>query len=257
MKKSLVVTLLLAAAIAGSTAPASSQIYKQKRYFGPIPWNSFSVSFGFFDGANIDNLAAYLDKYAKDRQGSETFEELGNAPFFRVGYERQITPNHFLRFSTCFTYVTASSIGEFRGTFPDPARPDTLVNLDLTLERTFKTYLVSMEMGFLYYFVPPEVRRLSPYAGGGFAGVVPLVRLNTDARYHGEPFDPASVDFTKNSVQAGLHMEFGVNYYLTNRYAAAIEGRYQMAQSKIHVYRGNIDLDYAGFSLALVFSYLL
>jgi opacity protein-like surface antigen len=257
MKRSLIVAILLAAAIAGPAVLSAGPVYKEKKYFGPIPWNGFSLSFGFYDGANIDNLTEYLDKYAKDRNGYETFEDLGNAPFARIGYERQITPNHFLRFSTCFTYITTSSIGAFVDTYPDPARPDTLVNFDLSVERTFKAYIISMEAGFLYYFVAPEVQRFSPYTGGGFAAVAPLVRLETDARYHGEPFDPASLDFSKNSVQAGLHLEFGMNYYLTNRYAAAIEGRYQMAQSKLRVYRGNFDLDYSGFSLAIVLSYLL
>jgi len=262
MKKSIAVSTLIAVAIMACAVHAAEPLYKQKKYFGPIPWNSFSLSVGFFDGADIDRLTEYLDKYATDRHGYENFEDLGNAPYIRLGYERQLTPNHFLRLSTCFTYLKTTSLGEYVDSYVvpnpyDPMRPDTLMNFDLDVERTFKTYFMSAEVGFLYYFVTPEVQRFSPYAGAGFSAVVPIVRLHTDTSYNGEPFDQATFDQNKSSFQAGLHLEFGMNYYITNRYAAAIEGHYQMAQSKFRIYRGNFDLDYAGFSLALVFSYLL
>jgi hypothetical protein len=254
MKKSLFLSILLALAIASPAVHSAPPIYKEKKYFGPIPMNSLSVSFGFFDGGNIDNLTEYLSTYAKSLHGFETFERLSIRPYARLNYDRQLTPNHFLRLSTSFTYVQSSSLGAFVATLPSA---DTLANFALDIHRTFKAYLFSVEAGFLYYFVPPEVQRFSPYAGAGFGAVIPVVRLKTSAFQLGEPFTGADGNFSKTSAQAAAHVEFGMNYYITNRYAAAIEGRYEMAQSKLRVYRGNIDLDFAGFMLTLSIAYLL
>jgi hypothetical protein len=254
MKTSLFLSILLVLAILCPPAHSAPPIYREKQYFGPIPWNSLSLSFGFFDGGNIDNLTEYLASYAKSNHGFDTFEQLSIRPYARLNYDRQLTPNHFLRLSTSFTYLQSSSLGALVLTLPSA---DTLANFDLDIERSFKAYLFSMEGGFLYYFVPPEVQRFSPYAGAGLGVIVPVVRLKTSAFQTGEPFTGADGNFSKTSVQAAAHVEFGMNYYLTNRYAVAIEGRYEMAQSKLRVYRGNIDLDYAGFMLTLTFAYLL
>ena len=254
MKKSHFLAILLALVIASPAAHAAPPIYREKQYFGPIPWNSLSVSFGFFDGGNIDNLTDYLSSYAKSLHGFDNFEKLSIRPYVRLNYDRQLTPNHFVRLSSAFTYLQSSSLGALVLTLPSA---DTLANFDLDIERSFKAYLFSLEGGFLYYFVPPEVQRFSPYAGAGLGMVMPVVRLKTNAFQTGEPFDRADGNFSKTSVQAAAHVEFGMNYYLSNRYATAIEGRYELTQSTLHVYRGNINLDFAGFSLTLTLAYLL
>jgi opacity protein-like surface antigen len=254
MKKSHVLATLLILAFVVPAAHGAPPIYREKEYYGPIPWNSFSVSVGFFDGGNIDNLTDYLTKYAKDHQGTDNFGTLSIRPYVRLNYDRQLTPNHFVRVSTSFTYVDASSIGNLNLTLPSA---DTLANYHLDIERSFKAYLFSLEGGFMYYFVSPEVQRFSPYVGAGLGAVMPVVRLKTDAFQSGEPFSGADGNFSKTSVQAAAHVEFGMNYYITNRYAAAIEGRYELTQSTLHVYRGNIDLNLAGFMLTLTLAYLL
>jgi len=52
-------------------------------------------------------------------------------------------------------------------------------------------------------------------------------------------------------------VEFGMNYYITNRYAFGIEGKYLMAHSKFYIHNSNFDLNYSGLALSLNLIYLL
>ena len=48
-----------------------------------------------------------------------------------------------------------------------------------------------------------------------------------------------------------------MTYFITNRYAAGLEGKYQMSQSKFYIHDGNFDLNYSGFILSLNLIYYL
>jgi hypothetical protein len=52
-------------------------------------------------------------------------------------------------------------------------------------------------------------------------------------------------------------MEFGMSYYISDRYAMSLEGKYQMAQSKFYIHDGNFDLSYTGFILSVNFYFYL
>jgi hypothetical protein len=227
-------------------------LFKQKKYFGPIPFNTVSVSVGFLDGPDMELLADDLDNWAATdgRNGFDNFELFSTSPFARIGYERQLTPNYFLRTSITFGYLEAKSVGRY-------VSIGDVQNYDLDIRRTFKVYLFSLEGGFSYYFLQPEVRQATPYAGVGFAAVVPLARLDTESTIHetGEPFSNPGENVSRNSFQAGIHGEFGLLYYITNRYSAGLEGRYQMSQSTFYTHGGNSVIDYAGFTLSMNFNY--
>jgi opacity protein-like surface antigen len=252
MKKYSVFVLLVVSLLVCSVAQGAPPIFKEKKLFGPIPYNSFSLGVGFLDGVDFTYLTEHLNNWAYAHgKGYETFEELSPAPYGRLSYERQLTPNHFFKGSTTLSYINTSSVGAFIAEQPD-------TNYALTMERTLKVYLLTFEAGFSYCFIPPEPQRFSPYAGAGFAAVVPMVRLDTKCtQSDGSPFSAPEENASRNSFQAGLHMEFGMTYYITNRYAAGLEGRYQMAQSKFYIHGGNFDLKYAGFILSLNLIYYL
>jgi opacity protein-like surface antigen len=256
MKRCLVAALFIA--ITCSAARSAPPVFKEKKYFGPIPWNSFSVAVGFLDGANFDYLTDYLDSWAKQGCGQafgfDTFAELSLAPYARLAYERQLTPNHFLKLASSFSYLKTTSIGKECVIVPVDTTSESRV---LDINQTFKVYLLSFDAGFSYYFVPPEVERFSPYAGAGFSAVLPFTRLTTPSTFNGKPYPNPAENISRNSLEAGLHLEFGMNYYVTNRYAFGIEGRYQMAHSKFFIHKSNFDLDYSGFTLSLNLIYLL
>jgi len=253
---------ILAALLVSSAVLAAPPIFKEKKYFGPIPLNSFSFNFGFLDGPDFDYLTEHLDTWSKlrcgERFGYDTFEEIPLSPYFQVAYERQLTPNHFFRAGTSISYITQSSVGLDCVSVPTDTTPVTVA---LDIERTLKVYLLSFDFGFTYCFVTPEVQRFSPYAGAGFSSVVPLTRLDAEATRDGGPFPGYAETYgekvSENSLQAGMHLEFGMKYYISNRYAAGMEGRYQMSQSKFDIHGANFDLKYSGFTLTLNLIYLL
>lgn len=243
MKRALVAAIVMAAFVA-SAAQAEPPIFKDKKYFGPIPYNGFSVGVGFLDGTDFDYLFEHLQNYAVARNGSESWEEVSVSPYAHLRYERQMTPNHFLKLAATAAYVNTSGISELVATI------DTN-NYYLQGERTFKVYLLSLDVGLEYYFVSPEPQRFSPYVGGGFAAVVPITKLSSDFTHNGEPFPTPGENVDDTEFRAGLHFEFGMNYYVSNRLALGLEGKYQMSQSKFEIHDGNFDLSYAGFMLTL------
>ncbi|MCX5753608.1 MAG: hypothetical protein NTW97_08165 [Candidatus Krumholzibacteria bacterium] len=252
MRKYSIFVLLVVSLLACSVAQGAPPIFKEKKYFGPIPYNSFSFSAGFLDGVDLTYLTEHFNNWAYLRgKGSDTFEELSPAPYGRLSYERQLTPNHFLKGSASLSYINTSSVGNYVAMFPD-------TNYALDIERTLKVYLCTVEAGFAYYFVSPEPQRFSPFVGAGFAAVFPMVRLDTKSTMSdGKPFSNPGENVSRDSFEAGLHMEFGMTYFITNRYAAGLEGKYQMSQSKFYIHDGNFDLKYSGFVLSLNLIYYL
>jgi len=126
----------------------------------------------------------------------------------------------------------------------------------LLTERTLKAYLLSLDVGFLYYMVKPEVQQIAPYIGGGFSGFIPMERLETTMYTEsGDHYPNPNETISENSFEVGVHGEFGIVYYITNRYTAGLEGRYQKSQSKFTIHGGNFDVDYSGLTLSLVLQY--
>jgi hypothetical protein len=254
MKKYSVIILVVVSLLACSVAQGAPPIFKEKKLFGPIPYNSLSFAAGFLDGADFTYLTEHLNNWANlHGKGSDTFKELSPAPYGRLSYERQLTPNHFFKGSTSLSYINTSSDGNYVADINDTTK------YNLAIERTLKAYLLTIEAGFSYYFVSPEPQRASPYVGAGFAAVFPMVRLDTKStmKEGGASFPNPGENVSRNSFEAGLHMEFGMNYFFTNRYAAGLEGKYQMSQSKFYIHGGNFDLKYAGFILSLNLIYYL
>ncbi len=248
MNRSSFIAAALLVVLGATQATAEPPLFKQKKFFGPIPINNFNVSVGFVDGPNADYLTEHLDNWAKERSGYDNFETVSTSPFARIGYQRRITPNHYLTTALSLSYLKAESLGNYVTVSEPP--------YDLDIERTFKVYLFSLDVGFSYFMVPPQVHAMSPYFAGGFCAVLPMARLETHrVQSDGTAFSPADQTVSRNSLEAGLHGEFGMIYYLTNHQAAGMEGRYHMSQSKFYIHDGNFDINYQGFTLSLNYYY--
>ncbi len=252
--KKFAILVVVVSVLACSTAHGAPPIFKEKKLFGPIPPNGLTLSIGFLDGADFTYLTDHLNQWAMERNGMDTFEDLSPAPHMRLTYERPLTPNHFFKGSAALTYISTSSDGNYIADTGDSV--DNKIPLDI--QRTLDVYLLSFEVGFSYYFVPPAPQSLSPFVGAGFSALVPMVSLETKSwTSDGEPFDNPGENVDQSSLQAGLHLEMGLSYFITNRFAAGLEGKYQMGQSKFEIHGGNFDLSYTGFILSLNFSYYL
>ncbi len=243
MRRGSIFLLIISMILINTTLHAEQPRFKKKIYYGPIPVNNVSLSIGFMDGPSAEYLTDYLNHWAEKRNGMDIFDNFSNSPYARLGYERQVAPDYAFRFSLTFAYLKTSSYGYYM------AEIDSIFHLDI--RRTFKVYLFALEGGLLYYFIEPKPQSFSPYVGGGLAAVIPLARLDTDSFYKKEPYEVPGSDISRNSLEAGAHIEFGIVYYITNKYGASIEGRYQISQSKFYINNANFDISYNGFTLSM------
>lgn len=248
MRRSLIVIVALLVIFAAADVSAQSSLYKQKKQFGAIPMNSFNLFVGFLDGPDHKYLTEHLDDFAVLRGGSETWDPWSTSFYTRLGYQRQVSPNHFLVTNFNFAYLTADGGGELY-TITDPP-------VYVTTERTLSTYLFSLDVGFLYYMIKPNVQQIAPYVGGGFSAVVPHEKLKTAFRRDdGTVVDNPGESVDETSFEPGVYAQFGINYYISNRWSAALDGRFQMSQSKFRIHGGNFDIDYSGLCLSIGLQY--
>jgi hypothetical protein len=248
MKKSTLLTVLLLSTVMTVEAFGQTSVYKKRKQFGPIPANGVSIFVGYVDGPDHEYLSEHLNNWAEQRNGYEGWDDWSTSFYSKLQYQRQISPNHFFTSSLNFSYLNAKGTGDFVSQTDPP--------VSLMSERTLKIYFISIDLGFHYYMVKPEVRKIAPYIGGGFSGVFPIERLDStfmDAA--GNRYESSNENVSEESFEVGIHGEFGLLYYISNRYSAGLEGRYQKAQSKFVIHGGNFDIDYSGLSLSLMFHY--
>jgi hypothetical protein len=234
---------------AAADVSAQSSLYRKKKHFGPIPLNNVNLFVGFLDGPDHSYVTDYLNYFAEERLGSETWDDWSTSFYTRMGYQRQVSPNHFLVTNFNFAYLSANGSGEYGALGTTPVWVDT--------DRTLTSYLFSVDLGFLYYMLKPTVQKIAPYIGGGFSGVVPYEKLETtltrqdDGTVYGEPGQTVS----ETSFEPGVYGQFGINYYTSNKWAVSLDGRFQMTRNKFRVEEGNPEIDYAGLCLSLGLQY--
>lgn len=248
MRKSFPIVIALLVIFSTAEVSGQSSLYKQKKYFGAIPMNGINLFVGFLDGPDHQYLTEHLSNYAELRGGSESWEDWSTSFYMRAGYQRQVSPNHFLVTNFNFAYLSADGNGELY-TITDPP-------VYVTSERTLSTYLFSIDLGFLYYMIKPEVQKIAPYIGGGFSGIIPYEKLeSTFTEDDGTVLDTPNENVTETSFEPGVYAQFGINYYISNKWGATIDGRFQMTQSKFKIHDANFDIDYSGLCLAIGLQY--
>jgi hypothetical protein len=248
MRKYFPVIIALIMLFVAVDATAQSSLYKQKKRFGAIPLNSFNAFVGFLDGPDHQYLTEHLSNYAIAHGGTESWEDWSTSFYSRIGYQRQVSPRHFLVTNLSFAYLSADGKGELF-TYTEPP-------VYVTTERTLTTYLFSLDLGFLYYMTKPIVQNISPYIGGGFSMVVPYEKLDsTFRRDDGTVYDAPGESVSETSFEPGVYGQFGINYFISNKWSASIDGRFQMTQSKFRIHEGNFDIDYSGICLSVGMQY--
>lgn len=241
-------TALLFFVLVPALASAQPSLYRQTKAFGPVPLNAISFHVGFLDGPDHYYLTRHLNEWANQRQGGESWDNWATSFHSRVGYRRQISPKHVVATSFNYSFLSADGRGDYI------ASVDSLI--PLTTERTLNVHLLSLDLGFQYFMNLPAPRQIAPYMGGGFSVFFPLERLKTTSRLEtGEIFPNPGETISENSYEAGIYGEFGIIYFLSNRYAAGLEGRYQMSQSRFFIHDGNFVVDYAGVCLSMTMLY--
>jgi hypothetical protein len=248
MRKTLLIIAVILCIFISTGALAQTSIYKQKKFYGTIPFNGLNIFVGFLDGPDHAYLTEHLSNFAIERGGYESWDDWSTSFYMRLGYQRQVAPKHFLVTNLNFAYLTADGSGElFTMTTPP---------IYVTTERTFSTYFFSVDLGFLYYMIKPSVQKIAPYLGGGFSGVVPYEKLtSTFRREDGTVLDNPNETVSETSFEPGIYGQFGINYYISNKWGASLDGRYQLAQSKFKIHGGNFDIDYSGLCLTVGLHY--
>ena len=204
MKRIIFVLTFVIAASLVIDASAVPPLFKQRKYYGPIPFNAISLSIGFMDGPTAEYLIEHLNWWTIERNGYDEWEDFTTSPFTRVGYERQMTPNHFFRTSISFGYLTGKSQGEY---IASVTQADTLANIALDIDRELAVYLFQLEAGFAYYFISPE-----PFAlrRSGILGSHPRGQAPDKQLHRGQPLLQSGRNDFPGELRGGL--SHGIRY---------------------------------------------
>jgi opacity protein-like surface antigen len=224
--------LVLALLLVQAGAAVAEPIIKPKKYHGPIPQHSFTLRFGFLGGAENGEMIEALDKDIK--QAEEAYsEDFGNGISIDGTYTYKIHPQFALRANVNASFLRTTGNGFF---VPDTSTlPDSVARLQLDYTRDFDVDLFVLEGSALYYFSDAAIQEFQPYFGGGFSVGVPHakfdeVRIDDDT---GLVYEEIKRD--RWSFEPGVHGILGASYYVTNLWAANVEGRVQILQSRFPI----------------------
>jgi hypothetical protein len=276
----LLAAILIVVLFAAASAVAGP-ILKPRKYHGPIPRSTLTLSVGFLGGASNEEMFDYFSRqvpqFARDTTQSNDF---GNAPLVQLTYTYKAHPQVAVRGNLYAALLESDWTGVLVPNIPPPSgTTDEWLPPVLLSERTFDVYLFTLEASALYYFTDASVKEFQPYIGGGFSFGFPYQKykdtqtvLVPDADPGDPGYQPATgvgdtfSEFEKDEIsfEAGVQGILGALYYFNNKWAVSVEGRLQILQSKFPLTvpdeQGNpeevkFDLDYSGFILAAGVSY--
>jgi hypothetical protein len=286
MKYRVTLSVLVLVMLLEAASAVAGPIIKPRKYHGPIPRSSFSLRVGFLGGASNQEMLDYFDTKVPDPARDETASnDFGNAPLIEATYIYKVHPQIALRAN----FYAAFLKSDWKGVLvPSIEPPDTATNawqgpsVDAALN--FDVDLFVLETSALYYFTDAAVKEFQPYFGGGFSFGLPHQKYkeagtvrDPDSDPGRDPTDPPyepifetgqplrTIEKDKWNFEAGVHGILGALYYFGNKWAASVEGRIQLMQSKsppIEVLNEDgqpedVDfiVDYSGFILAAGISY--
>ena len=252
----LAVTTLVITALSAIVALAGP-IIKPKKYYGPIPQNSFSLRGGFHAGADNSEMLDYWETLVRPPLEG-TMDSFGNGLSFDAGYTYKAHPQFGFRVNTSATFLRSEGSGVF---VDDPGNlPDSLVAPGYNYSRNFDVDIFTVEVSGMYYFTDASVKEFQPYIGAGFTIGIPHEKFKEDRVDLDTGVPVPGVERDEWSGEAGVNAYLGAQYYVTNRTAFSVEGRLQMLQSKFPISVPNelgepedvkFDVDYSGFFMML------
>jgi hypothetical protein len=242
-------------------------ILKPRKYHGPIPRNTVTLRVGFLGGPNNEKMIEYLDDVIAKSAGEAFTTDFENSLVIDATYMYKVHPQVAVRGNLTAAFLRSESNGNLipprNPVFDDSVR--VLPALDY--DRSFDVDLFTLEASAVYFFSDASVNEFQPYIGGGFSLGVPHAKLKDErvVAHAGDATDYYSIgdvyseaDEDKWSGEAGVHGVLGALYYVTNRFAMSLEGRYQVMQSKFPIKVGTtggqsesvkFDVHYSGFIL--------
>ncbi len=228
MRRMPILAVVLVLCCAGTAF--SGPFLKPRKFYGPIPQESFSFRLGFFGGATNEEMWNKLDADVAGQHGVSYTNDFGNSVTFEGSYTYMLHPRFALRGTSSLSLLRSKSDGYFVPTIEQ----DSLL-LQLDYEREFNVDLIMLDGSGIFYFTDAEVHEFQPYLGGGFSLAIPHAVYKETLVNHDYRTTHARTNDTKWSLEAAVHGLLGALYYLTNNFAFSVEGRYQIAQSKFPV----------------------
>ena len=282
MKQRVTLSVLILVILSEAATAVAGPIIKPRKYHGPIPRGSFSLRVGFLGGASNDEILLHFDSKVPDPVQDETVSnDFGNAPLIEATYIYKLHPQFALRANFYVAFLRS----EWKGVLvPSIEPPDTVIGTwlapSVNAALDYDVDLFVLETSALYYFTDAAVKEFQPYFGGGFSFGLPHQKYKeagTVLDPDNDPDDPdyepifepgqvlKTIEKDKWNFEAGVHGILGALYYFGNRWAASVEGRIQLMQSKSPSFTvlnedgqpEEVDfiVDYSGFILTAGVSY--
>lgn len=258
-----VALLVLAALIALPTAPHADPILKPRKYHGPIPQKAFTLSVGFYGGAENqelwDHLESLLIQPLKKESVTKDFETSLNLDAM---FLNKVHPQFAFRLRGSVAFLNSESKGLIVPSVIDTSIAQPLVSFS----RSVDVIMSSVSVSGLYYLQDAAVSELQIYMGLGFGFVFPYMKYEQELSdvSTGQPFPSAQQNETQVKAEPEFHVVMGTLYHIKPTFALGAEGRFQIAQSKIDLNLPtlsdgrqdlNFDVDLTGFVLALTASW--
>ena len=267
MNHRLILTGILLGILTHTVVAVAEPILKPRKYHGPIPRSTVCLRIGFLGGPDNEKMIEYLDDVIAKSAGEAFTTDFENALVIDATYTYKLHPQVAVRGNLSAAFLRSESNGNL---IPprDPVFEDSVVVLPaLNYDRSFDADLFVLETSAIYFFNDASVNEFQPYLGGGFSLGVPHAKFKDkrvvasvgdagDYYSRGDTYSEADDD--KWSFEAGVHGVLGALYYVTDRLAFSLEGRYQMMQSKFPIKVGTaggqsesvkFDVHYSGFIL--------
>ena len=282
MKHRVTLSVLILAILSEAVSAVAGPIIKPRKYHGPIPRSSFSLRVGFLGGASNEEILDFFDSKVPDPVQDETVSnDFGNAPLIEGTYIYKVHPQFALRANFYVAFLKS----DWKGILvPSIEPPDTVGSSwqgpSVNAALDYDVDLFVLETSALYYFTDAAVKEFQPYFGGGFSFGLPHQKYKeagTVLDPDNDPDDPdyepifepgqtlRTIEKDKWNFEAGVHGILGALYYFGNKWAASVEGRIQLMQSKSPSFTvlnedgqpEEVDfiVDYSGFILTAGISY--
>lgn len=282
MKHRFTVAAILIAVVCVASVAVAGPILKPRKYHGPIPRSTFTLSGGFLGGASNEEMLNFFSMEVPQSERDTTqSNDFGNAPMLQLTYTYKAHPKVAIRGNLYGSYLPSDWTGKLVPNVPPPPGASTEWQAPVVIaERTFDIYLFALEASALYYFTDASVKEFQPYIGGGFTFSFPYQTYDEKQTVMVPDADPGDPDYepaTKVgdtfydtqketfSFQPGVHGILGALYYFNNKWAVSVEGRVQMLQSKFDPIsvpneegepeEVSFDVDLSGFILVAGISY--
>jgi len=247
------ILVTLSFSILSPTAKSLAEpIMKPKKYHGPIPKKSFTLSVGFLAGPSNADMWDYLDRQVpQPLQKETTTTDFEPAIQIDLAFSKKVHPNFAFRLKGGVAFLESSSNGRVIGVADSVGGTPPVVSFN----RTFDVMLFSIEAAGLYYFQDASVKEFQIFLGGGFSMFIPVAEFSEVLTRDDTGAEIPGRNIEDTSTAPGVNGVLGFLYHFANSWSLGAEGRVQISQSKFSIpglttagiQELSFDVDYTGF----------